>query len=258
MPLIQGKSKKSFGKNVSREMKAGKPQDQALAIAYNVKRKNMRKMAKGGMVDLSAEDEKRPMPDSQYADSAMDSRNSGKKPIMKGDWDDDTYSDQASESFSKAPGEVEDHNFQNEGRASEDNSRDRTEMDMETIKHPDEDGEFGSSDEEKAAYMADGGMVYDGHMDEEPPHSLAEAIMRHRRAKAMADGGMVDLEANSREDKNNEDDLSYNALLKEQYDDSQISAQPEDSNEHGHDLSDEDEHDMVPMIRRKMKMKRMG
>jgi hypothetical protein len=38
MPLITGKSKKSFGKNVSTEMHAGKPQDQAVAIAYSKKR----------------------------------------------------------------------------------------------------------------------------------------------------------------------------------------------------------------------------
>lgn len=45
MPLIQGKSKKSFEKNVETEIDAGKPPKQAVAIAYNVKRRNM---AKGG------------------------------------------------------------------------------------------------------------------------------------------------------------------------------------------------------------------
>jgi hypothetical protein len=50
MPLIKGKSKKAFGKNVANEMEVGKPQKQALAIAYSVKRKaNAKKMAKGGM-----------------------------------------------------------------------------------------------------------------------------------------------------------------------------------------------------------------
>jgi hypothetical protein len=38
MPLSYGKSKKSFSKNVETEMKAGKPQKQAVAIAYQVKR----------------------------------------------------------------------------------------------------------------------------------------------------------------------------------------------------------------------------
>jgi len=45
VPLIQGKSKKSFEKNVETEIDAGKPPKQAVAIAYNVKRRNM---AKGG------------------------------------------------------------------------------------------------------------------------------------------------------------------------------------------------------------------
>lgn len=39
MPLSKGKSKKSFSKNVKTEMAAGKPQKQAVAIAYAVKRK---------------------------------------------------------------------------------------------------------------------------------------------------------------------------------------------------------------------------
>lgn len=50
MPLIQGKSKKSFEKNVKAEMDAGKPQKQSLAIAFSVQRKNKpKKMAYGGM-----------------------------------------------------------------------------------------------------------------------------------------------------------------------------------------------------------------
>ena len=50
--LKQGKSKKTFKHNVEVEMKSGKPQDQALAIAYSIKRKaGPKKMAAGGMVD---------------------------------------------------------------------------------------------------------------------------------------------------------------------------------------------------------------
>lgn len=51
MPLVQGKAPKSFSSNVSTEMHAGKPQNQALAIAYAVKRKNAKKMAHGGVVE---------------------------------------------------------------------------------------------------------------------------------------------------------------------------------------------------------------
>lgn len=49
MPLIESKSPLAFKTNLKREMEAGKPMKQSLAIAYNVKRKNMMK-AKGGMI----------------------------------------------------------------------------------------------------------------------------------------------------------------------------------------------------------------
>jgi len=37
MPLTKSTSPKAFSKNVKAEMKAGKPQKQAVAIAYSVK-----------------------------------------------------------------------------------------------------------------------------------------------------------------------------------------------------------------------------
>ncbi|MEB3203028.1 MAG: hypothetical protein VKK05_09500 [Synechococcus sp.] len=39
MPLVKSGSKAAFKKNIKAEMKAGKPQKQAVAIAYSVKRK---------------------------------------------------------------------------------------------------------------------------------------------------------------------------------------------------------------------------
>jgi hypothetical protein len=49
MPLIQGKSEKSFGKNVGTEIDAGKPKKQALAISYAIQRKMAKKkMHEGG------------------------------------------------------------------------------------------------------------------------------------------------------------------------------------------------------------------
>jgi hypothetical protein len=38
MPLIKSKSKEAFGKNIAAELRAGKPQKQAVAIAYATKR----------------------------------------------------------------------------------------------------------------------------------------------------------------------------------------------------------------------------
>lgn len=49
MPLVKSGSKKAFSENVKREMGSGKPQKQAVAIAYSVQRK-----AAGGKGILSA------------------------------------------------------------------------------------------------------------------------------------------------------------------------------------------------------------
>lgn len=59
MPLMPGKSKQAFGKNVATEMKSGRPQKQALAIAYAQRKKMksggmmkaMKMMAEGGPVE---------------------------------------------------------------------------------------------------------------------------------------------------------------------------------------------------------------
>ena len=43
MPLVKSPSKEAFRKNVKAEIKAGKPQKQAGAIAYSVKREAAKK-----------------------------------------------------------------------------------------------------------------------------------------------------------------------------------------------------------------------
>lgn len=43
MPLIKSTSKKAFSKNIEKEMKAGKPQKQAVAIAFSEKREASKK-----------------------------------------------------------------------------------------------------------------------------------------------------------------------------------------------------------------------
>ena len=46
MPLKSGKSRKAFSANVKTEMAAGRPQRQAVAIAFSVARKAKRKKGK--------------------------------------------------------------------------------------------------------------------------------------------------------------------------------------------------------------------
>lgn len=140
--------------------------------------------------------------------------------------------------------------------------------------------------------LAEGGMADDmdqpEHEEEEEHHSsIAAAIMAKREkmhamidsgsmdedhAVKMANGGilshdsiysdasdMADLSRNHDEDANEEDQLSFNALRKENYNSSNLTKnQPMDSNEHGDSREDNEEnkHDMISSIRRKMMSKR--
>ena len=96
MPLMKSKSKKAFEHNIKAEMRADKPQDQALAIAYSIKRKaaaKKAKMAAGGRVEsgsrdlnmadggmINAKNEKRPMPSDLHDDSRMAHENMSRRP----------------------------------------------------------------------------------------------------------------------------------------------------------------------------------
>jgi hypothetical protein len=126
------------------------------------------------------------------------------------------------------------------------------------------------------AHFAKGGPINpklaESRKEPEEEGSMAKEIMGKRKVRKdgeiggadsmfdfphYADGGEVDLEANSEEDLNNEDQMSFKAGLKEQYDLRQLSKQPRDSNEMGDDreADEENEHDdsTVGAIRRKMK-----
>jgi len=419
MPLIKKPSKQAFEHNIKAEMSAGKPQDQSLAIAYGIKKKNKKKMASGGEVNDSVKTEARPMPSERDNDSKSVGRNSGDKALKDSQWGDDPTVRQAqkpsptklsqpkqrgSDAFSgrnsemhddeadmtrrikpetdraqpvsrdneygpnrqgtpvpdmaaqhnnkKAPynkeiedqyaidvananmkkaqsyaagGRVEmepkDHGDELEERDDEMNMQ----MDLAPGKHgeqpaswrdevdadgsgndvPDMEREHsngrkpyymggqtsGSADEDSAVgryarggniadeimrkrkMMAEGGMLSEDEMDTaDNAEDGEDTRMVYAKSsggsgssdmdkmRMMADGGQVDLEGNSEEDLNNEDQMSYKAGLKEQYDLSQLGDEPEDSNEKGDDREDFAENihddDMISEIRRRMKARR--
>lgn len=112
-----------------------------------------------------------------------------------------------------------------------------------------------AEDDRDEEMMAEGGMVPPSSMD------LADRIRERMKMRRFAEGGQVDLEENAEEHDNMEDDLSFDALRKENYSESDAldnMDSPRDSNLHDRDLKDEDEHErsMLDEIRRSMKMRR--
>ena len=137
--------------------------------------------------------------------------------------------------------------------------------------------------------LADGGELNPAHghfspddsemQPEEEAHdehenSIAAAIMAKKRMASggtvrsgsptmdYADGGEVDLSRNADEDPNNEDQMSFEALKKENYSESEglreLGDQPHDSNlkSDSEEMDSHDRYDMVDAIRKKMKSKR--
>lgn len=330
---MKSSSKKAFEHNLKAEMHAGKPQAQSLAIAYDMKRKNRKKMTKGGAI--SASNEKRPMPDSMSNDRKMAMENRGDKPAHNDNVLDNptvkqaqmnsgrkvlpikhpkmvpsdvlssrlySYEDELQRSArpgnpSEQPPKADDEEgADRQGPDSRDLHMKRMaeggeindvismkRADEDNLQHPahledDNDTMKPSDDEIMADHMemlAEGGMA---EMDDQPDHeeaeehhaSIAAAIMakRDRKASQMSDsdidemmrlyasGGEVDLMSHHEEEPNNEDQMSFEALKKESYNDSDLEMdQLEDSNEHGDDI-ESDKHDMIDSIRRKMKSKR--
>jgi len=290
MPLIKRASKKALSKNIETEMHAGKPQKQALAIAFSTQRR-AKKMAKGGELKAAAykpsaddrderelnmmaskKDEHSPELDARDEhmsgiDGARDERelemSRGRK-LSHGS--EISFHDERMSGIDDAADERDEDMISGKPRMHaaekragtsmvDEDSDDAMEMDM---MHQENDEDSYSKD--GIIRYAKGGKV-DSLMqpkdeaEEEHHASIASAIMAKRRM--MAEGGQVDLQDNSDEHLNEEDDLSFKAARKKTYyDDSQISAQPEDSNEHGDELSDEDSHDMISAIRSKMRRKR--
>lgn len=261
MPLFEGKSKKSFKKNVETEMKSGKPKDQSLAIAVNIQRKNRKKMALGGAVepvDRSGHPYSRtpatpaPKPD--------DKRRAKDAYAADGWAGAPELDDEASTSMGPAKDEYMASRFADGGEVEE-----SPEV-KAAAKQEQDDIERGIDERMKARQeggspgYARGGQVHpmDLMSDDERATSIADAILAKRRK--MAEGGMVDLEDSNQEDgdPSYDDQNTLAAAKKEVYDDDQISSQPRGSNLKGDSREDDSENhmDMVSAIRAKLRAKR--
>jgi hypothetical protein len=234
MPLIKSGSKKALMKNIKTEMEAHPGKEnraQNLAIAYSVQRKNKKKhMAEGGKVEHDAD---KPWSHEDKKDFAQGA--SEMSPLAQ------KIKNAVMGTPSPAP-QMKAHGG---------------EMHEEDM-HEEHGGEVCSH------CAGTGKMSHMSHherMEHEPDHemphdkSMVERIMQKR--KHMAEGGQVDLEEHAVEGPGERDKQNLEASKKEMYDDSQLEAQPMDSNEHGDDLEDEDEHgqDHISKIMRKMKMR---
>lgn len=250
MPLLPGKSRKAFKHNMEAEMDSGKPQDQALAIAYSVKRKK-KKMAHGGEVkNESAISEQRPMPEEKAAAPAPQMPKPSRMPL-------------------KMPKMVPTSSFSVRMRDQEEDPKMDQPMPESIMEH--EEPEMDQPD-----LLAEGGMIdMDQELEDEDEMehaaSIASAIMSKRQK--LAEGGeilshdsiysdesdMADLSRNADEDANEEDQLSFNALRKENYSESEGLEDldsPMDSNEHDEQIeSDLHERKMISAIRSRMKKK---
>lgn len=245
-PLFPGK--KNIGKNIDTEESAGKPKKQALAIALNVARRNKKpkKMAKGG--EITADSEKRPMPDDLHDDGAQTSLQDAPKHQPSG-WLDNKK--EAGKSGPRTSNQV-DEDFVTEDMTDIDKAHTAAEMNMEQESSTDPKHINQDHKKDMPQMLAEGGEVED-HYD-----SIADAILAKKRRASKANDDMADVSLNATEEPNNQDDLSWDALRKENYSETpglEALDSPMDSGQHGDTLEDEDEHggSLVDAIRRKSK-----
>lgn len=268
MPLIKGKSKKDFSKNVATEMDAGKPQKQSLAIAYSIKRKNAKKMYEGGRVsaDTAATDRDETMLQGHTSPGRQELRanDESHSDIDMARTDRDMAMDHDDREMS---GPAQD--ARKEGRSAIDDASDAREMNMMRKRYA--EGGAVSAMKENYTDIDDARDNYDLRMASDASHHIAtdaktETIADIIRAKRfMAKGGKVGMYAEggdvvdldgSHEDEFMSEGVNHRILDGENYAEDEAldqASSPEDSNEHGRDLPDEDEYDMVDKIRKKMR-----
>jgi hypothetical protein len=128
------------------------------------------------------------------------------------------------------------------------------------MKRPEDEYEEEHHDSIAAAIMAkEAKERMDSDSDDDRMAMMANGGILSHDSIYSDDSDMADMSRNHDEDANEEDQLSFNALRKENYNSSNLDVdQPMDSNEMGDDeeMDSHDKHDMVSKIMRSMKKQR--
>ncbi len=242
----------------------------------------MKRMAHGGMMPMSSEEDQAPgmspggprddMEKGPASKEYMSGMMAGMRHAMAhgGEVAEEAYTDKPDKGygaiiFKAEGGEIERGDL---GHAQEEAQEDK---DKATMEYESDAPDMYEEDKKKHQHdihaYAEGGEINLDEIEDEKHSSIAAAIMAKRdrekpgsdsdedKEMMMAEGGQVDLEANNEEGPADADDLV--AGKKEDYQDVELS-QPLDSNEEGDEREDESEnkHDKISAIRRKMSMKR--
>lgn len=174
MPLITGKSPKAMSQNIRTEMAAGKPQKQAVAIAYAKKREaeRRRKMWLGGVVD-DLEDTPTPSPIPQTnIDFAKSMRKAFHKSEPEHKWLGGQVADGPTDTMKEEPHPAEASNIfaQTDYTSFSDPGRD--ELISEPHSEPEPDSLAGEPEQAR-----------DHLIEVHPDHSFAMALKRRRRSR---------------------------------------------------------------------------
>lgn len=267
MPLFKGSSKKVMSKNIKSEMDAGKPQNQSIAIAYNMAKRS--KMSKGGSIGRDASKLDGHVHDEMCmakggmcyggeasamarggivegeASKKMEHMNDNKHSLAGDDWDErDEAASIGSSPKEKYPASKD------TGIRRED---DEDEKDLLSFARPGNPGAQPAKKFDDSRAEAVGEATPDE--DHDFTSDMIESIMKKR--KMMAEGGMVDVSENADEEYNHADQLGFNALRKENYSESEgLDDLDYDSESKGDDSLPMDEHDMVEAVRKRLRSKR--
>jgi hypothetical protein len=170
MPLKLGRSKAAFSHNVRTEMDAGKPQKQALAIAYSLKRRKP-KMAKGGIVEERAKSN--PETEEANRDNHVDSESDRGSKIEQS-----ILSDALSEDKSERKEDMLYHGGEVEDPTIEERPIDSMEDDEFQVEDNEDDSfaEGGIVDRIMQRRTNDPERAYSKSLDEEKPELKSEDI----------------------------------------------------------------------------------